>query len=100
MAASIKSAPYTLTLTMGLVDRTAYWKNEDRREPANVWWLTGGGLSRPATDVEIAFWQMQGACGAPFEYTSATCELAKGHNGMHLTRVDGAALLRPHKEWA
>ena len=48
---------YTLTLVTGPVDRTHWWKNLDRKEPANVWWLTGGGLNRVATDVEIELWQ-------------------------------------------
>lgn len=50
--------PYRLERCMGLVDRTSWWKNEDRKEPANVWWLTGGGLSRPATDVEVELWKV------------------------------------------
>lgn len=50
---------YKLTLSTGLVPRTTWWKpSEDYgKEPANVWWLEGGGLSRPATDVEIELWK-------------------------------------------
>lgn len=47
---------YTLELATGLVDRTTWWKDENTREPANVWWLTGGGESRLATVVEIDLW--------------------------------------------
>lgn len=47
---------YRLTLHTGPIDRTTWWKDENRKEPANVWWLEGGGLNRPATDVEIEFW--------------------------------------------
>jgi hypothetical protein len=25
--------------------------------PADVWWLTGPGVSRPATDIEIYLWK-------------------------------------------
>jgi len=48
--------PYRLDLVLGEVDRTTWWKDENRREPANVWWLTGPGVSRPATDIEISLW--------------------------------------------
>lgn len=53
---------YRLELVTGEVDRTTWWKDENRREPANVWWITGPGTSRPATDIEIDLWlQFQGA---------------------------------------
>jgi hypothetical protein len=50
---------YTLTLIATPLVRTHWWKpSEDYgREPANVWWLTGGGESRLATLVEIELWQ-------------------------------------------
>lgn len=48
---------YTLTLITGQVDHTHWWKNLDVKEPANIWWLTGGGLSRPATEVEVELWR-------------------------------------------
>ncbi len=48
---------YTLTLHTANIVRTSWWKDENRKEPAGVWWLTGGGLSRPATDVEIELWK-------------------------------------------
>lgn len=58
------SAAYKLELVTGEVDRTTWWKDENHKEPAGVWWLTGGGLSRPATDVEIEFWKMAATpCG-------------------------------------
>lgn len=47
---------YRLELVTGEVDRTTWWKDENRREPANVWWITGPGTNRPATDVEIDLW--------------------------------------------
>ncbi len=52
----IHEKEYRLTLHNELVPRTSWWKDEDRQEPANVWWLTGGGLSRLATDAEVQFW--------------------------------------------
>jgi len=48
--------PYRLELVRGEIDRTTWWKDENRREPANVWWLIGPGVSRPATDIEINLW--------------------------------------------
>jgi hypothetical protein len=53
---------YKLELCEGSVPRTTWWKNDERMEPANVWWLTGERngkvfTSRPATDVEIELWQ-------------------------------------------
>lgn len=55
---------YTLTLVTKQIDRTTWWKNCDRKQPANVWWLTGGGLNRLATDVEVDLWlQLQAAKG-------------------------------------
>lgn len=51
---------YRLELHTGIVDRTTWWKNEDRREPANVWRTHGPGCGadgRPSTDVEIELWK-------------------------------------------
>lgn len=50
---------YTLTLVTTQLVRTHWWKpSEDYgKEPANVWWLEGGGESRLATLVEIELWQ-------------------------------------------
>jgi hypothetical protein len=53
MSATIKSEPYKLELVTGNVPRSHWWKNSDTVESADVWWLTGGGLNRAATDVEI-----------------------------------------------
>jgi hypothetical protein len=52
-------ANYTLTLITTPLVRTHWWKpSEDYcKEPANVWWLTGGGESRLATLVEIELWK-------------------------------------------
>jgi hypothetical protein len=49
--------PYKLTLHTKPVERTTWWKDENHPEPANVWWLEGHGLNRPATDVEVDLWQ-------------------------------------------
>ena len=56
---------YILTLVTGLVDHSTWWKGDATREPANVWWLEGGGLSRPATDVEIELWKLYLSCAKP-----------------------------------
>ncbi len=47
---------YRLTRQTALVDRTTWWKDENRKEESGVWWLEGHGLSRPATDIEIDLW--------------------------------------------
>lgn len=47
---------FKLELITGLVDRTTWWKDENTRESANVWWITGPGVSRPATVEEIDLW--------------------------------------------
>jgi hypothetical protein len=56
-ACDIHATEYKLTLHNEPVIRTSWWKDEDRMEPSNLWWLTGGGLSRPATDAEVQFWK-------------------------------------------
>ena len=56
---------YSLQLVTGKVDHTHWWKNLDTKEPANVWWLTGCGESRPATEVEIELWLRLLAAGPP-----------------------------------
>jgi hypothetical protein len=57
MSVTIKSEPYKLELVTGKVPRSHWWKNSDTVESADVWWLRGGGLNRPATDVEIELHQ-------------------------------------------
>lgn len=47
---------YRLTHYNGPVEHTTWWKDENRIEPADVWWLEGAGISRPATDIEIDLW--------------------------------------------
>jgi hypothetical protein len=64
--------PYKLTQATGLVDRTHWNKDENAKEPCGVWWLTGGGLSRPATDVEQDMWfRLQAAETERHEITEA-----------------------------
>lgn len=59
------SGNYQLELVTGLIERTTWWKDENHKEPANVWWLTGPGTSRPANDIEIDLWlQAHGASHA------------------------------------
>lgn len=62
---------YTLTYLTYPVDRTTWWKDENRKEPANVWWLEGPGISRPATDIEVDVWKQAGGraleAAAPFD---------------------------------
>jgi len=48
---------YHLELVTGEVDLTTWWKDGNQRVPANVWWLTGPGISRPATSIEVDLWQ-------------------------------------------
>ncbi len=73
----IHAKEYTLTLHNELVPRTSWWKDEDRQEPANVWWLTGGGLSRLATDAEVQFWiSANGGCNK-----LGKCLKPSGHEG-------------------
>ncbi len=73
----IYAKEYTLTLHNELVPRTSWWKDEDRQEPANVWWLTGGGLSRLATDAEVQFWLAgEGSCAK-----LGRCQKPAGHEG-------------------
>ena len=48
---------YTLELVTSEVERTTWWKDENHKEPANVWWITGPGVSRPATVEEIDLWR-------------------------------------------
>lgn len=113
-----KTPDYRIELCAGKVRKGTWWKPtpDYTTEPANVWWVTGGGVSRPATDVEIylqsqiekltaqvvevskAYGKERSrsiACGADFEHTSAKCELPTGHAGNHVTRTDGGALIRP-----
>lgn len=47
---------YRLELATGEIDRTTWWKDENRKEPANMWWLYGPSESRPATVAEIDLW--------------------------------------------
>jgi hypothetical protein len=107
---------YRLERADGLIDRTHWWKDLNTREKCNLWWLTGEGLltgtlagrrwreSRPATEAEVEFWseikrlENSHACGAHFEHTSQTCELATGHSGNHLVRIEGGHLDRPYLE--
>lgn len=62
---------YTLTHHSCPVDRTTWWKDENHKEPADVWWLSGPGISRPATDIEVDLWRQAGekalAAAAPFD---------------------------------
>lgn len=50
-------ADFRIELITGLVERTSWWKDENKMVPANVWWLYGPGVSRPATDIEIDLWK-------------------------------------------
>ncbi len=46
-----------MTLHKGLVERTSWWKDENVMVPSDVWWVSGNGVSRPATDIEVYLWR-------------------------------------------
>lgn len=54
-------ATYTLVCHRCRVERTTWWKDENRVEECSVWRTYGPGLGaegRPSTDVEIELWRM------------------------------------------
>ena len=50
---TVDVAPYEVKQVTAPIVRTSWNKDDNRVEPADVWWLTGGGESRPATQSEI-----------------------------------------------
>ena len=48
---------YKLTLHTGLIERTSWWKDENRKEPSSVWFIEGPGVNRLATESEVDLWQ-------------------------------------------
>jgi hypothetical protein len=54
--------PYRLEQSTALVTQTHWCKEEWTQVPSGVWWITGGGLNREATEVEVSLWvQLQEA---------------------------------------